>query len=46
MTKLKHEAQLLRKALEVAEKYASNRGYASFRQTPLPVTRWNAVIGF
>ena len=30
MTKLKNEAQLLKKAVEVAEKYAKNRGYAAF----------------
>ena len=30
MTKLKNESQLVKKALEVAEKYAKNRGYAEF----------------
>jgi hypothetical protein len=30
MTKLKNEAQLLKKALEVAENYAKNRGYNGF----------------
>jgi hypothetical protein len=30
MTKLKNEAQLARKAVEVAEKYAKNRGYNGF----------------
>ena len=33
MTKLKNEAQLVKKALEVAEKYAKNRGYAEFAPT-------------
>ncbi|MGR9114704.1 MAG: DUF5062 family protein [Gammaproteobacteria bacterium] len=33
MTKLKNEAQLFKKALEVAEKYAKNRGYAEFAPT-------------
>jgi uncharacterized protein DUF5062 len=33
MTKLKNEAQLVKKALEVAEKYAKNRGYAEFSPT-------------
>lgn len=33
MVKLKNEAQLLKKALEVAEKYAKNRGYAEFAVT-------------
>ena len=30
MTKLKNETQLVRKAVDVAEKYARNRGYADF----------------
>ncbi|WP_045227274.1 DUF5062 family protein [Methyloterricola oryzae] len=33
MTKLKNEAQLTKKALEVAENYAKQRGYAEFRPT-------------
>ena len=33
MTKLKNEAQLVKKALEVAEKYAKNRGYTEFSPT-------------
>ena len=33
MTKLKNEAQLIKKALEVAENYAKHRGYAEFRPT-------------
>jgi hypothetical protein len=33
MAKLKNEAQLLKKALEVAERYAMNRGYAEFAPT-------------
>ena len=33
MTKLKNETQLVKKALEVAEKYAQNRGYAEFAPT-------------
>jgi hypothetical protein len=33
MTKLKNEAQLLKKALEVAENYAKNRGYTGFSVT-------------
>ncbi|MGZ4990042.1 MAG: DUF5062 family protein, partial [Methylobacter sp.] len=33
MTKLKNEAQLLKKALEVAENYAKNRGYSGFSPT-------------
>ncbi len=33
MVKLKNETQLLKKALEVAEKYAKNRGYAEFAAT-------------
>lgn len=33
MAKLKNEAQLLKKALEVAENYAKNRGYANFAAT-------------
>ncbi len=33
MTKLKNEAQLLKKALEVAENYAKNRGYNGFSAT-------------
>ena len=33
MAKLKNESQLLKKALEVAENYAKNRGYASFAAT-------------
>jgi len=33
MTKLKNEAQLIRKALEVGENYAKLRGYAQFRPT-------------
>ncbi|PKM12358.1 MAG: DUF5062 domain-containing protein [Gammaproteobacteria bacterium HGW-Gammaproteobacteria-3] len=33
MTKLKNESQLVKKALEVAVKYAKNRGYAEFAPT-------------
>lgn len=33
MTKLKNEPQLLKKALEVAENYAKNRGYSGFTTT-------------
>jgi hypothetical protein len=33
MKKLKNEAELLKKAVEVAEKYAINRGYNSFAST-------------
>lgn len=33
MAKLKNETQLLKKALEVAEKYAKNRGYSEFSPT-------------
>jgi len=33
MTKLKNEAPLTKKAVEVAEKYAKNRGYAEFPPT-------------
>ncbi|MGR9051280.1 MAG: DUF5062 family protein [Gammaproteobacteria bacterium] len=33
MVKLKNESQLVRKALEVAERYAKNRGYAAFAPT-------------
>jgi len=33
MAKLKNEAQLLKKAIEVAENYAKNRGYAEFAST-------------
>lgn len=33
MAKLKNEPQLLKKALEVAESYAKNRGYAGFAST-------------
>ncbi len=33
MTKLKNEAQLTKKALEVAENYAKHRGYAEFHPT-------------
>jgi len=33
MTKLKNEAKLLKKALEVAENYAVNRGYTGFGAT-------------
>jgi len=33
MTKLKNEPQLLKKALEVAENYAVNRGYTGFSAT-------------
>lgn len=33
MTKLKNEPQLLKKALEVAENYAKNRGYTGFSAT-------------
>lgn len=31
--KLKNEAQLVKKAVEVAEKYAKNRGYGGFPPT-------------
>ena len=33
MTKMKNEAQLLKKAVEVAEKYAKNRGFTEFPPT-------------
>ena len=33
MAKIKHETQLIKKALEVAERYAKNRGYAEFKAT-------------
>jgi hypothetical protein len=33
MTKVKNETQLLKKAVEVAEKYAKNRGFAEFPST-------------
>jgi|TARA_B100000745_G_scaffold242303_1_gene164628 hypothetical protein len=33
MKKLKNEAELAKKAIEVGEKYAKNRGYATFRDT-------------
>ena len=33
MSKLKNETQLVKKAVEVAEKYAQNRGYAEFSPT-------------
>ena len=33
MAKLKNEPQLLKKALEVAENYAKNRGYTGFAST-------------
>ncbi|MGB0936001.1 MAG: DUF5062 family protein [Colwellia sp.] len=33
MKKLKHEAELLKKALLIGEKYAINRGYKSFSAT-------------
>ncbi|OUR62282.1 DUF5062 domain-containing protein [Colwellia sp. 39_35_sub15_T18] len=33
MKKLKHEAELLKKALVIGEKYAINRGYKSFSAT-------------
>lgn len=33
MKKLKHEAELLKKALTIGEKYAVNRGYNSFAAT-------------
>lgn len=33
MAKLKNESQLVKKALEVAERYAENRGYAGFEST-------------
>lgn len=33
MTKIKNESQLVKKAVEVAEKYAKNRGYAEFAPT-------------
>ncbi len=33
MKKLKHEAELLKKAIEIGEKYAMNRGYKGFAAT-------------
>ncbi len=33
MAKIKNETQLIKKALEVAERYAKNRGYAEFKAT-------------
>lgn len=33
MSKLKNETKLVKKAIEVAEKYARNRGYAEFAPT-------------
>ncbi len=33
MAKLKNEPQLLKKAIEVGENYAKNRGYANFSST-------------
>jgi hypothetical protein len=33
MTKVKNETQLLKKAVEVAEKYAKNRGFTEFPST-------------
>lgn len=33
MAKLKNEPQLLKKAMEVGENYAKNRGYANFAST-------------
>jgi len=33
MKKLKHEAELLKKALTIGEKYAVNRGYNAFSAT-------------
>lgn len=33
MKKLKNEADLLKKAIEIAEKYAVNRGYKGFSST-------------
>lgn len=33
MAKLKNEPQLLKKAMEVGENYAKNRGYANFAAT-------------
>ena len=33
MKKLKNEAQLVKKALQVGESYAQNRGYSAFSQT-------------
>ncbi len=33
MKKLKHEAELLKKALSIGEKYAVNRGYNAFAAT-------------
>lgn len=33
MKKLAHEKELLKKALEVGESYAKNRGYSQFSQT-------------
>jgi hypothetical protein len=33
MTKLKNEPQLVKKALEVAERYAQNRGFKTFTST-------------
>ena len=33
MAKIKNESQLVKKALEVAERFAKNRGYAEFKAT-------------
>lgn len=33
MKKLKHEADLLKKAIVIGEKYAINRGYSAFKST-------------
>lgn len=33
MAKLKNESQLVKKAMEVAQKYAQNRGYTDFNST-------------
>ena len=33
MAKIKNETQLVKKALEIAENYAKNRGYAEFSET-------------
>ncbi|WP_448549404.1 DUF5062 family protein [Thalassotalea fusca] len=33
MKKLKHESELLKKALVIGEKYAINRGYSAFKAT-------------
>ncbi len=33
MAKIKNETQLVKKALEVAERFAKNRGYADFKAT-------------